>query len=322
MLSGLLDGPRASEPFLLKVLLDPPWSMRIEDNAPLTLMALAAGSAWINPDHGEPVALAAGDTALVRGLDHYVVTDDPATPPSVIIGTGQVCTTPEGHDLADEMGLGVRTWGNTGGSTNAGDDPEAVGCRMLVGVYESQPEVGARFLAALPPVSVVKADEHRSPLLEMLGDELVKDGAGQQVILNRLLDLLVITTARVVFDRDDSTPGWFLAQADPVIGPVLNEIYRNPGRPWSVAEMANRGGLSRAAFAHRFKELVGESPIAFLTDWRISMAADRLRSSDDTVVAVAADVGYATPYAFSTAFKRVKGVSPTAYRRLSAKSTV
>ena len=97
---------------------------------------------------------------------------------------------------------------------------------------------------------------------------------------------------------------------------MLTAVYEDPSQPWTVASMAAHGGVSRAAFAHRFKELVGESPIAFLTDWRISLAADGLRSTDDTVAVIAAQVGYGTPYTFSTAFKRIKGISPSEYRRL------
>jgi len=288
--------------------------MRIQDEAPLSLMAVTDGAAWIAPDDGEPVRLEAGDVALVRGITPYLVADDPSTAPQVIIHPGQICTTPGGYDLAEEMGRRLRTWGNVDEMTEAGNPPNDI-CRMLVGVYETQPEVGARFVSALPQLTVISADEHRSPLITILAGELTTEGPGQQVILNRLLDLLVISMARVVFERgDQSTPGWFRAQADPVVGPALTAISHDPRHPWTVGELATRSGMSRAAFAHRFKQLVGESPIAFLTDWRVSIAADLLRSTDSTVSQVADQVGYSTPYAFSSAFKRLRGVSPTNYR--------
>ena len=320
LLSGLLDGPRAAEPFLLRVVMAPPWAMHIQDNAPLSLMAVTSGAAWIVPDGGEPAELAAGDVALVRGTSHYLVADSPSTPPQVIIHPGQVCTTPGGFDLADQMGLGLRTWGNIGTagrapSAPASDVPQSEACQMLVGVYERQPEVGARFISALPQLAVVKAAEHQSALVELLSRELTTDGPGQQIIINRLLDLLVITMARIVFERsEEATPGWYAAHDDPVVGPALAAIHEDPAHPWTVEKLAATGGTSRAAFAHRFKELVGESPIAFLTEWRVSIAADLLRSGDASVGAVATEVGYSTPYAFSSAFKRIKGVSPSRYR--------
>ena len=308
-LSGLLDGPRASDAFILRVLLDPPWSMRIEDEAPLALIAVTAGSAWMVPDIGDPLLLGAGDIALARGPGHYVVADEPATRPQVIVHPGQICTTIDGEDLRERMGRGVRTWGNSDhGAT-----------KMLVGTYESQTEVSSRFLAALPPQAVLRHDEHENPLVSILSNELVNDGPGQAVILNRLLDLLVISSARAVFDRSDTVaPGWYTAHADPVVGPALKLVHEAPEHQWTVANLAAEVGVSRAAFARRFAEVVGEPPMSFLTSWRISVGADLLRSTDRTIAAVASEVGYSTPYAFSTAFKRLMGVSPSEFRGRSS----
>lgn len=304
-LSGLLDGARATDAFTLRVLLDPPWSIRIEDRAPLSLVAVTAGSVWLLPDGDDPVRIDAGDILLARGDRPYVLADDVATEPRVVIHPGQICTTIDGVDLADELGLGVRTWGTGSGARD----------RMLVGVYESAPEVGSRLLRSLPPWAVVRSGEHSSALVELLADELVTDRPGQEVILNRLLDLLVISTARALFDRDDDTaPGWYRAMADPVVGPAIRLFHQAPEQRWTVATTAAAVGVSRAGLARRFSELVGEPPMAFLTAWRMSLAADRLRTGDESVGAVAARVGYANPYAFSTAFKRVMGVSPSRYR--------
>ena len=91
--AGLLDGPRARGAFLLRSTMDPPWSLRIQDEAPLTLVAVVRGEAWIVPDDGAPVRLAGGDVAIVCGPDHYTVADDPATAPQAVIHPGQRCTT-------------------------------------------------------------------------------------------------------------------------------------------------------------------------------------------------------------------------------------
>src|SRR5215208_4817179 len=111
--AGLLDGPRAREAFLLRSSMDPPWCLRIEDEAPLTVLAMVRGAAWVAPEEGEPQRLAPGDVALMRGPDPYTVADDPATPPQVAILPGQICRSlGDGKDLADSWSLGVRTWGN------------------------------------------------------------------------------------------------------------------------------------------------------------------------------------------------------------------
>jgi AraC-like DNA-binding protein len=87
-------------------------------------------------------------------------------------------------------------------------------------------------------------------------------------------------------------------------------LQDDSAHPWTVAELARATGTSRAGFARRFKQLIGEPPMTFLTNWRLTLAADLLREPGATVGSVARQVGYATPFAFSTAFKRVRGVSP------------
>jgi len=92
-------------------------------------------------------------------------------------------------------------------------------------------------------------------------------------------------------------------------------LHHSPEHPWTVAELARAAGVSRAALARRFNELVGEPPMTFLTGWRIALAADLLREPGATVGSVAPQVGYGSPFALSTAFKRVRGISPQQYRR-------
>ena len=108
-MAGLLDGPRARGAFLLRSLLDPPWSVRIQDEAPLTLVAMVRGESWVLPDDGERVQLREGDVAILRGPDPYTVADDPATAPQVVILPGQRCTSPDGEELSGMAEMGVRT---------------------------------------------------------------------------------------------------------------------------------------------------------------------------------------------------------------------
>jgi AraC-like DNA-binding protein len=305
-LTGLLDGPRARGAFLVRSVFSSPWSLRIEDEAPLTLVALVQGSAWIQPAEGEAVWLEPGDVAIARGPAPYVVADDPATPPSIVIGPGQRCTTLYGQDLAEPMDLGVRTWGNDmHGSTT-----------MLTGTYEELGEVGRRLLDALPPLVHVPRDQCDTPLVRLFHDEIVKEVPGQEAVLDRLLDVLLIATLRAWFGRPDAeAPAWYRANGDPIVGRALRTMQNHPAEPWTVASLASYIGVSRATLARRFAELVGEPPMSFLTGWRLSLAADLLRSPDATVGSVARQVGYSTPFALSTAFKRARGVSPQQFRQ-------
>ena len=96
---------------------------------------------------------------------------------------------------------------------------------------------------------------------------------------------------------------------------LLRIMHDNPAHPWTLDKLATESGASRASLARRFHDLVGEPPMTFLKNWRMAMAADLLCQPDETVGTVAEKVGYATPFAFSAAFKRVRGLSPQEHRR-------
>jgi AraC-like DNA-binding protein len=307
--AGLLDGPRARGAFLLRSQLDAPWSMRIADEAPLCLMAITRGAAWLIPEDDEPLLMRSGDVAVIRGPDPYTVADDPATPPQVVVLPGQRCETPDGEEVNLMSFMGVRTWGNS-----------PVGSTVIVtGSYDLESEVSRRLLGALPPLLVLPGDAWESPLVGLLAEEIVKDDPGQEAVLYRLLDLLLIAVLRAWFARPDAeAPAWYRAYSDPVAGRALRLIHDDPAHPWTVAELAAEAGVSRAAFARRFTELVGEPPMKFLTDWRLSLAADLLLEPDATIGSVAYQVGYGSPFALSTAFKRVRGISPQQYKLAAA----
>jgi AraC-like DNA-binding protein len=304
-LASLLDGPRARNAFLIRALLDPPWSLRIQDEAPLCLIAAVRGDAWVIPDDAPPERVGPGEIMVVCGRDPYTVADDPATRPQVVIHPGEKCTTPDGRSLTEEMTLGVRTWGtNPNGAT-----------LMLVGTYQMDGEVSRRLLNVLPKRLTMPAGTLDTPLVPLLNAELVKDEPGQEAVLDRLLDLLLIAVLRAWLARPDAgSPGWYRAHTDPVVGPALRLIHNNPAHPWTVASLAAGSGVSRAALARRFTDLVGEPPMKFLTGWRLAMAADLLREPEATLGSVARKVGYGSAFALSAAFKRELGVSPQQHR--------
>ncbi len=183
----------------------------------------------------------------------------------------------------------------------------------MTGSYALDGEVSLRLLRALPRLLVLAADEWSCPLVPLLADEIVKDEPGQEAVLDRLLDLLLIAVLRAWFARPEAqAPAWYRANGDPIVGPALRLLHHEPARPWTVASLADAVGVSRATLARRFAELVGEPPMAFLTDWRIALAADLLREPGATIASVAEQVGYSSAFALSAAFKRVRGISPAA----------
>jgi AraC-like DNA-binding protein len=303
-LGGLLD-PRARGAFILRSLMSAPWSMRVEDQAPLTLVAVVRGSAHIDAG-AATTEIAPGDVAIVRGPSAYTVSDRADTAPQVAIGPDQVCRPIAGVAGARPMGpLGLRSWGN---------DPSG-GTMLLTGTYHSPAEISRSLLSALPDLVVLRPGEWDSGLLEHVMHEVDRDAPGQDVVLDRLLDLVLITALRTWLARPEAhPPGWYTAQDDPIVGAALTRIHARPDRPWTVASLAAEARCSRAALARRFTDLVGVPPMTYLTDWRLSCAADMLTRTDATLETIARDVGYASPFALSAAFKRVRGVSPRTLR--------
>jgi AraC-like DNA-binding protein len=307
-LAALLDGPRARGAFLLRCLMEPPWSVRLEDESPLTVTAVVSGEVWAVPDDEAPFRLGPGDVVVTVGPEPWTIADVPTTPVQAVIHPGQHCTTPDGRPLAEEMHQGVRSWGNSATGSTV----------MLTGAYALEGEVSRRLLRALPRFVVLGETELRSPLVPLLADEIVKDAPGQDAVLDRLLDLLLIAVLRSWLSRPEaSPPAWYVGQSDPVVGPALRLLQHHPEHPWTVGSLAAAAGVSRAAFARRFTDVVGEPPMAFLTGWRLALAADLLRDSSATLATVARQVGYSTPFALSTAFKREYGVSPREHRALA-----
>ncbi|WP_297619752.1 AraC family transcriptional regulator [Nocardia sp.] len=308
VLASLLEGPRARAAFVMRSSFDPPWSLRIQDEAPLTLVAVVRGDGWIVPDPkgGKPIParqVHEGDIAVFRGPDHYTIADDPGTGPQAIIHPGQITTTPDGEVLCETLSLGVRNWGTSA-------DAQTV---LITGTYEQESAASRRLLRALPPIAVLTRGEIDSRVLDLLVDESAKELPAQSAMLDRLLDLLLIATLRAWFARADA-PAWYHAYSDPLVGKALRLIQHNPAHPWTVASLAAEVGVSRAALARRFTELVGEPPMSFLTDWRLALAADLLHESDATLESIAHRVGYGSAFALSTAFKRHHGISPRDHR--------
>jgi AraC-like DNA-binding protein len=304
VLTDLLHRARARTALVRQLVQRPPWSMTFADGPPLAVVAALGGRASIRPADAAPVELAAGDIALIRWTGPHTIADDPATPPQVVLRGGKKYV-PGGEPVAAERRLAPRTYGDgLPGATV-----------LLRGLYELRGDAGDRLLALLPPLAVVPAGPRTRAVLDLLAGEVGRDEPGQDAVLERLLDLLLVLALRAWCAQPGSAfPAWYGALADPAIGAALRLLHEDPARRWTVAALAAEVGLSRAAFAARFARLVGEPPLSYLTGWRMSLGADLLRDTEATVAAVARAVGYADPFAFSTAFKRARGVSPSAWR--------
>ncbi|WP_232663808.1 AraC family transcriptional regulator [Pseudonocardia sp. TRM90224] len=299
----LLGEVRAQRAMLGRSVFTPPWAIRYAVPAALSLTVFLRGDGWVRRGEAEPVRLRAGDVAVVRGGEPFVVADTPGTPVGITVLSDTECRI-DGVDVAAKTALGPRTWGT---------HPDGAAA-LLVGAYGVAHAGALRLVEALDPVVVVPAAD--DPALAMLAAELSLDAPGQAVVLDRVFDLLLVRTLRAWLV--ESAPGWYRAWSDPVIGRAVRALHEQPQRPWTVAALAEEAGVSRAALARRFTDLVGEPPIAYLTQRRMALAADLLTDPGATVSAVARKVGYADAFSFGVAFKRTLGVSPGSYRRAGA----
>ncbi|MGY1650200.1 AraC family transcriptional regulator [Geodermatophilus sp. SYSU D01119] len=306
-LTGLLEEVRSSGALFGRNVVSPPWSVHFAEEAPLTLVAMLRGSGWLVPGDADPVPLDEGGLAVVVGRRPFTVAHDRdgSAPPLYVLLPGDRCTTADGAEAGEDLRLGVRTCGADL------DGPTVV----LSGTYQVRGQVSARLVQALPRVLAVAPTGQLRPLLDLTETEIEREEPGQQAVLDRLLDLLLLSTLREWFARPDvEPPAWYRALGDPVVGRALRLLHAAPARPWTVAGLAAEVGVSRATLARRFGELVGEPPMTYLTGWRLCLAADLLASTDDTVQAVARRVGYESAFGLSVAFKRVYGTRPSRHR--------
>ncbi|MFD1146365.1 AraC family transcriptional regulator [Saccharothrix hoggarensis] len=294
-LTDLLRGVHAQHALVCRSFASPPWSLGFSVTAPLTLITTVRGTAWLLTEDGARLLMRPGDIGLVRGPHRFVLADDPSTPPQIQVGEPD----------CERWRLGTRTYGfDASGDTV-----------VITGAYEVEGSVSDRLLNALPAAFVVPCADGPCPALDLLSEEVAKDRPGQDIVLDRLVDLLLVFALREWFDRPEAnTPAWYRALGDEIVGPALRAIHDEPRHAWTVAELAARAGVSRAALARRFTALVGVPPLTYLTEWRMDLAADLLAKPDATIGSVARAVGYADPFAFSTAFKRVRGVRPSDHR--------
>lgn len=282
--------------------LSKPWALDFIDGAPLTLLVIVDGAGWIVRDGQEPLLVTSGDTVVLRGPEPFSFRDTVDTPADPV-ACGEHCSIPENGGARHRLG-----WSDCG-------DPDA-STSIVVGSYPVHGEIGDRLLQVLPPVMRIPPDTEADPVARYLATEVAADRPGQQVVLDRLLDWLLVCSLRTWFDdQEQAAPQWYSALHDPVVGPVLQLMHAEVDAPWTVAALARRAGVSRATLAKRFTDLVGEPPLTYLTQWRMTIAADQLADHPDLSVAeVASAVGYTDPFTFSTAFKRTKGVNPSTHR--------
>ena len=151
--------------------------------------------------------------------------------------------------------------------------------------------------------------------VDLIAAEVDRTDPGAPAVMASLVDLLFVYLLRTWFAEHHDEAGWGRAMFDPTVGTALSSIHTDPGRAWTLDTLARASGTPRATLTRRFAALTGQSPMAYLTAWRMSLAARRLRDGDTTLRQIAQEVGYDSEFAFARAFKRATGTAPGQYRK-------
>ena len=260
--------------------------------------AVTAGVAWLGLPDRPPVKLMPGDVVLLpTGTEHNLSSD-----PDVVARP---------YDHAAE-GAGADD-----GVYRIGSGP--VRTHIMCAHYEHDPAVSTQVLALLPEVVHIRADNGGGCLddtVRLLARELAHPQIATAVVLDSLVDVLLVQLLRawLATEPDRSEASWLGVLGDPTIGEAVAKLHGDPARAWTTATLAEEISVSRATLARRFPAVVGQTPGAYLTQWRMDLASLRLRDTDDSLETVARSVGYTSVYAFSRAFGRARSQPPGRYR--------
>lgn len=273
------------------------------------IVVAGSGSAWLAG--GEPVPLAAGDIIVFAHGDGYAMASAPALASQL--------TREESLQFFRELAAGRLPFVIEEG----GGGPERL--QVICGFLGCDAHPFNPLLAALPRLLKVTRVTGGSDLLDRLIELTIAEAnrrrAGGDCIRTGLGELMFVELLRRHLDAPQAAAGgWFAGLRDPAVGRALSLLHERPDAPWTLTSLARAVGVSRSVLAERFTRLVGCPPIAYLTRWRMQVAAERLAEPGAQVASVAAAVGYASEAAFSRTFKRVAGVSPAAWRRSTGRA--
>ena len=289
-----------------------PWGIRQENEAkekvtpsgimlPPTDLAhfamLSRGNCWLSVEGiAEPIPLTGGDCFLLAKGASIVLRDSPRTTPKW-------------------------TFREVGASANGrialcggGGVPTTIVCGSLSFDRASLKPI----TQLLPSFILMKADQARTLALhntvQALASEMAEQAPGSEVVATRLAEVLVIHLLRAhIASEPERSEGWLRAVFDPQMGTALRAIHNRVKTPWTVETLAEAAGMSRSAFAARFKQLLGQTPLEYVTGWRMQKAIQLLEQRDKKLIDIARSVGYESDAAFSKAFKRVVGANPGEY---------
>jgi AraC-like DNA-binding protein len=278
-----------------------PWALLLDDLAGrIKCYAVIKGGCWLSLEDSDAVVrLKEGDCFVLPSGRSVKIASDPAVPPK------------RASEVLDPNRVGeVVTY-------NGGGDVFLVGSRFEVNGRHAD-----ALLRTLPPLIRVETSGDQARLrwsIELMMEELREGRPGSSLVAQHLSHMMLVQALRLYLSKQSGNDvGWFAALTDPQISGVIAAMHKDPSFPWTVQELARRAGMSRSTFAERFRARVGETPMGYLTRWRMMLAGERLIHGRDTIATIATSLGYTSEHAFNTAFRRITGCSPRRYPRQAA----
>lgn len=272
-----------------------PWSLRFPAPKSIKFFALTRGACWTQIDGEAPVRFEQGDVGLLTAQRPYTVSSDPSVTP------------------LDAM---VLFSGSGRSFVTLGDGTE---CNYVGGHILLDPTSGILLSEALPPWLRIDGASVQAERFRWLLGELVNERdqhqPGGALVASQLAQLLFVQILRAQMDGNGHIPpGWLRVLGDPRLAPAVQLMHDEPARSWHLDELARACAMSRSTFAARFTETAGIAPLGYLARWRMHLACKALRDEGLPVASVAALAGYTSQGAFSNAFKRATGLSPSMWR--------
>jgi len=278
-----------------------PWGVSFPAGAAASFHVITAGACWLSVDGAEPIQLTRGDVVLIPSGAAHQLFDIPGRavrPMTEVVGR----PLGDGAALCDVV--------------IEGDGPQTV---WICGGYRLAPGLRHPLTSVLPEVVVITAAQSRGTGLgaavELIAAEVDGTDPGAPAVMSSLVELLFVYLLRTWFAGHHDDAGWGRALFDPVVGTALSLIHADPGWGWTLDSLARKAGTPRATLTRRFAALTGQSPMAYLTAWRMTLAAQMLRDETSTLRQIAQRIGYDSEFAFARAFKRTTGAAPGQYRR-------
>jgi AraC-like DNA-binding protein len=313
LLSDVLAQVRLSGALFLKGEYSTPWAFDSPGNCALidllcpgaerliVFHTVREGGAWVEAA-GHRVELGPGDFAILPASHRHLVGSLAAPAEPVQIAT---LLPPTPWD-------GVQTLVYGGGGENT---------EMICGYFRCDELLFNAFLRSLPPVIGVRPTGATAGLLDAALTYALEDGGhmGGMASTGRVPELLLVEVLRLYSEQSPAPTGWLAATGDPVVSRALKLLHGDPARNWNVEELARRANTSRSVLGERFRALLGQSPIRYLVEWRMQLAAGLLRSTGLRLAAIAERSGYGSEAAFSRAFHRHLGMSPAQWRETALK---